>query len=252
LETLRKAFITQPYVAEIILSNSCDPVDAWNLPNNHAAHLNAFGYYNVFLGEDIWQKNEKATSFLAWAYYFPEMMEERARAFGLLKQLRYLKKKDKVEKERILSDFYRMADTPNPKLVEKVLRPIKDKGRLVKPWERPAFSLEEDFGVQSGFVLEDLDRQFFFHPGPKDTKHPCLSCESRMNCVDYDEKLLQCPWSDPASAECGDCGECDNFDECAESLIKEDVDCVECSECEIEGFCSSTPPDPPKGPRYRH
>ncbi|MDR2460158.1 MAG: tetratricopeptide repeat protein [Deltaproteobacteria bacterium] len=252
LETLRKAFITQPYVAEIILSNSCEPVEAWNLPNNHASHLNAFGYINVFLGEEIWQKNEKAIPFLSWAYYFPEMMEERARAFALLNQQRYITKKDQSEKDRILSEFYRMADTLNPKLVEKVLRPLMDKGRLVKPWEKTVLTLEEDSKPHSGFDLPDLDRQFFFHPGPKDTKYPCLSCESYKTCVDFDEKLDKCPWQDKDATDCGDCSDCESFEECSESPTKEDVDCTECSECEIEGFCSSSNPEPPKGPRYRH
>jgi hypothetical protein len=238
-------------VAEIILSNTSDPVDAWNLPNNQAAHLNAYGYVNVFLGEEIWQKNEKAITFLSWAYNFPMMMEERARAFALLHKLRYVQDIDKEGIAKILQDFYRMADTPNPRLIEEVMRPILEKGRLVPPWERVGVTVEEAFGPEAAAIMENLDRQFLFHPEVKNIKSPCLTCESRQSCVDYSEKLLQCPWGAPSS-NCGDCGECDNFDECAESLIKEDVDCVECSECEIEGFCSSSTTDLPKGPRYRH
>jgi tetratricopeptide (TPR) repeat protein len=154
LTTLRKAFITQPYVAETILSNISSPIASWILPNNDATFFNALSYVNIYLGGKVWQVHNKAMNFLSWSYNYPKMLEERAKALTLLQKILYLKSNDASFKKKLVDDFYLFADTPNPGLISSVLRPVEYHGKSFLPWE--IFSHDKFVKLSHNFDEEDI------------------------------------------------------------------------------------------------
>ncbi|MDR2349201.1 MAG: hypothetical protein LBF41_01070 [Deltaproteobacteria bacterium] len=134
-ETLRKAFLTQPYVAEIIANGLANPPALWNFPDNEAIYFNALSYANLYLGEKIWEGREDALSFISWVHHHPKTMRERADALTLLRETLYLKNDEKPERDKLLARYYLVADTPNPDLLESVLKPIRRGGKNHRPWE---------------------------------------------------------------------------------------------------------------------
>jgi hypothetical protein len=133
---LRRAFITQPYVAEIVLRRARGPVPAWRLPDGRALFYSAMSYADAYLGARIWHEGDgRAALFLSWAYNSPEMMAERARALAILS--RPGPEATPLELEGAREEFYRFAMSPDPRLAMAITAPVNVGGSRFPPWLVP-------------------------------------------------------------------------------------------------------------------
>ncbi|MDR1081290.1 MAG: hypothetical protein LBQ79_10110 [Deltaproteobacteria bacterium] len=132
-QVLRRAFISQPYVAEIVLRRARGPVPAWNLPDGRALFYSAMSYADAFLGSRIWQEGGgEAALFLSWAYNSPGMMMERARALSILAGPG--PGATPAETAAARDEFFRFSTAPNPRLARTLSDPVAIGGADVLPW----------------------------------------------------------------------------------------------------------------------
>jgi hypothetical protein len=217
-ETLRKAILVQPYVAEIVLANRQNPVLAWNFPDNIATFDNAASYTRIYLGGEIWWKDPKALAFFDWVYNSPEMLSERALSLSFLN--RGPKNdvwEENVEKVSHFAELLKHATTPYPDLIKKILAPFTIGSNSILPWHYRAH--ENEFLKMSKGVHADSESINLFDP-------------ENPECEDLDS-----------------CEECEHFEECAGELPEDLEDTCKtaenCRECEIEGFCGSPEEEDP-------
>jgi tetratricopeptide (TPR) repeat protein len=225
-ELLRRAVILQPYVPEILLSRASQVNYSWNLPDNEGMYSNAFTYCNIYMGHKVWSDDPECLAFLNWVYSCPDMMAERAKGLGILDRMLRLPPGREAEAGELGRDFIRFANTPNPRLVKKILQPVPRGEGKVNPWELCIWSES----VNS--IMEELFEGFSAAEDAASGALPRGPSASPMFAPD---------WGAEAEAGlpdgCGDCEECDIFDECQSSSSIDDDGCTGCEECEIEGFC---------------
>ncbi|MDR1314591.1 MAG: hypothetical protein LBQ12_13110 [Deltaproteobacteria bacterium] len=133
---LRRAAITQPYVAEIILRRARGPVPAWKFPDGRALFYSAMSYADAFLGAKIWELGDgEAARFLSWVYNSPGMMAERAEALSILSAPGPGAAPAELAAAR--DEFIRFSLAHDPGLARSLTDPVEAGGTLVRPWEAP-------------------------------------------------------------------------------------------------------------------
>ncbi|MDR2612112.1 MAG: hypothetical protein LBG06_04485 [Deltaproteobacteria bacterium] len=132
---LRRAALTQPYVAEIILRRARGPVPAWRYPDNRGLYYSALNYTDAYLGARVWREGKgEAALFLSWIYNSPGMLMERARALAILDGAGAARPADP---DLALSEFHRFTQAPNPRLAVALTAPVPVGGGLLRPWLAP-------------------------------------------------------------------------------------------------------------------
>jgi tetratricopeptide (TPR) repeat protein len=133
---LRRAALTQPYVAEIILRRARGPVPAWRLPDGKALFYGALSYADAFLGARIWQEGGgEAALFLSWVYNSPGMLTERARALAILNEPG--PGASSAQRAAARDAYIRFCLTPNPELAGRLVARVDATGGPVRPWLAP-------------------------------------------------------------------------------------------------------------------
>ena len=129
--SLRKGFVSNPYIAEIFGGNSAPaPLPIWHPSNLMGAEM-ANGYIQMY--GRLWFQNQNNIAFMRWLFAHPQVMMERATIFACLEELLWESNGDQrvklAERQRQLSAA--IDDTLSKKIVIKRQRL---RGKNDWPW----------------------------------------------------------------------------------------------------------------------
>ncbi|PIP00272.1 tetratricopeptide repeat protein [Pleomorphomonas carboxyditropha] len=129
--SLRRGFVTIPYVAEMLCGHPDPlPLAIWH-DSNLAEAETARAYFD--LCAELWYKTSNAISFLHWLYNHPKVLAERARVMECNEAL--LWQHDPVQRRKLSKAREAAFAAIDDRLSEEIVVERADrKGRMIAPW----------------------------------------------------------------------------------------------------------------------
>lgn len=132
---LRRAFVVNGYVAEILCGNP-DPLPLAIWHGSNLAEPEIAGEYVEHYG-DLWRTTPAAIAFLRWLHTHPKVLAERARIYGIKEQL--LWENDPLKRRALLDQEEDFMEAIDDGLSNEIVVKHLDRGdRPIEPWLYPS------------------------------------------------------------------------------------------------------------------